>query len=177
MDLQKYLSNNLNHSIIDAFEYDRWISRVKQGKLIREENRLSHFGSMFVPFSAESKEVFIVHHKKANSWIFPGGHIEPNELPPQVAVREIKEELGTLVIPSDLLGPFCLQIKDVENLHQICREHYDVFFAVELGNKSMKIDKREFFDSGWYPYKIAMQKIETDYYKRVLTKFISFMKW
>lgn len=177
MDLQQYLLQISTSSLIDPFEYDRWISRIKQGELIREENRLSHFGSMFIPFKTKTKEVFIVHHKKANSWIFPGGHIELNELPPQVAVREIGEELGVTVSSSDLLGPFCLQIKDIENLHQICREHYDVFFAVELGNKLMNIDKREFFDTGWYPYKIAMKKIETNYYKRSLRKFVSFMKW
>jgi 8-oxo-dGTP pyrophosphatase MutT (NUDIX family) len=53
--------------------------------------------------------VFVVHdgkvllhfHKKLNRWLPPGGHIEPNELPDEAAVREVLEESG---VACTLLG-------------------------------------------------------------------------
>lgn len=34
------------------------------------------------------------NHEPANSWFFPGGHIEEGESAPEVLMREIMEELG-----------------------------------------------------------------------------------
>jgi len=39
-------------------------------------------------------EVLLIHHKKFNKWMIPGGHIEPNENPNEAALREVKEETG-----------------------------------------------------------------------------------
>jgi 8-oxo-dGTP pyrophosphatase MutT (NUDIX family) len=44
--------------------------------------------------------VFVVHagrvllhpHVKSGLWLPPGGHIEPNELPDEAALREVEEE-------------------------------------------------------------------------------------
>lgn len=176
MDLQKYLLQNLTHSIIDDVEYDRIITRIKQGKLIRDENPLSHFGGMFIPFNTNEKKVFVVNHKKAGSWIFPGGHMDKNELPYETAAREIREELGVEVQPRDLLGPICVQVCDI-NTTQICKEHYDVFFAFPVTKLKMNIDMHEFLNSGWFTVDEAMKKIEQEYYHRSLQRFVTFMKW
>lgn len=39
-------------------------------------------------------EVLMIHHKKFNRWMIPGGHIESNENPNQAAIREVYEETG-----------------------------------------------------------------------------------
>ena len=47
-------------------------------------------------------EVFIVYknkvllrmHDKFNTWLSVGGHIELNEYPIEIAIREVKEEVG-----------------------------------------------------------------------------------
>ncbi len=36
-------------------------------------------------------------HKKIGSWLPPGGHVEPNELPHEAALREVLEETGLKV--------------------------------------------------------------------------------
>lgn len=54
--------------------------------------------------------VFVVHgrstllllHRKMDMWLPPGGHVEPNELPTETAVREVREETGLTV---ELVGP------------------------------------------------------------------------
>ena len=59
--------------------------------------------------------VFVVHvgrvilhrHRKLGIWLPPGGHIEPNELPDEAAVREVREEAGIAV---ELVGPRGLDV-------------------------------------------------------------------
>src|SRR5262245_26011181 len=42
----------------------------------------------------ENQQVLLIFHRKLAKWLPPGGHLEPNELPPEGAVREAREETG-----------------------------------------------------------------------------------
>ena len=54
--------------------------------------------------------VFVIHndhvilhiHQKLQRWLPPGGHIEPNELPDDAAIREVLEETGVAI---ELVSP------------------------------------------------------------------------
>lgn len=37
-------------------------------------------------------------HPKLGKWVPPGGHLEPNETPPEAAAREVKEETGLDIV-------------------------------------------------------------------------------
>ena len=39
-------------------------------------------------------KVLLHKHKKVGKWLPPGGHVEPNETPPEAAKREVFEETG-----------------------------------------------------------------------------------
>ncbi len=39
-------------------------------------------------------KVLLHFHEKIRRWLPPGGHVEPNETPPEAAIREAKEESG-----------------------------------------------------------------------------------
>jgi 8-oxo-dGTP pyrophosphatase MutT (NUDIX family) len=92
--------------------------------------------------------VFVVHggrvllhwHVKLSRWLPPGGHIDPNEIPDEAALREVMEETGveaTLVgnpaiavelpgQPKQLCPPAGIQITAIVPGH----EHIDiVYFA------------------------------------------------
>jgi len=43
-------------------------------------------------------KVLLHFHPKIQKWLPPGGHIEPNETPPEAAKREAKEETGLDII-------------------------------------------------------------------------------
>jgi 8-oxo-dGTP pyrophosphatase MutT (NUDIX family) len=45
----------------------------------------------------DSQKVLLIYHKKLGKWLPPGGHIEPNETPPEAARREALEETGYLI--------------------------------------------------------------------------------
>lgn len=40
------------------------------------------------------ERVLLLHHRRLNVWMPPGGHVEENETPSQAAIRECKEETG-----------------------------------------------------------------------------------
>lgn len=42
----------------------------------------------------DNEKVLLIFHKKLKKWLPPGGHLEPNELPHEGALREVKEETG-----------------------------------------------------------------------------------
>jgi 8-oxo-dGTP pyrophosphatase MutT (NUDIX family) len=83
------------------------------------------------------EKVLLVHHKKLNIWLAPGGHTEEQELPHQTAEREMWEEAGIRVKAISqvefshgkntsngegeaefLPTPFA------SNLHWVCKENY-----------------------------------------------------
>jgi 8-oxo-dGTP pyrophosphatase MutT (NUDIX family) len=43
-------------------------------------------------------KVLLHLHKKLGKWLPPGGHLEPNETPPEAARREVLEETGLEIV-------------------------------------------------------------------------------
>jgi 8-oxo-dGTP pyrophosphatase MutT (NUDIX family) len=70
--------------------------------------------------------VFVVHdgavllhvHRKLGRWLPPGGHIEPNELPDEAAVREVFEETG---VQATLVGDSSIDVNAPGQPRQLCR--------------------------------------------------------
>ncbi len=42
----------------------------------------------------DGDRVLLIYHRKLQKWLPPGGHIDPNETPPEAARREALEETG-----------------------------------------------------------------------------------
>ena len=53
-------------------------------------------------YIVQDSKVLLIHHRKLNMWLPPGGHIDPDELPDDAVLREVLEETGLeVVIVSD----------------------------------------------------------------------------
>lgn len=91
-------------------------------------------------FVVHKRRVLLHRHPKIGRWLPPGGHIEPQELPDEAAMREVREEAGIEVeliadrgLPRDfpgqprqLLVPAGIQLESISPGH----EHIDlVYFA------------------------------------------------
>jgi len=48
--------------------------------------------------NSSSTRILLIKHDVLGKWTAPGGHVEPNEMPHDAAIREIKEELGIDVV-------------------------------------------------------------------------------
>ena len=54
-----------------------------------------HFTATAIVLNDEGR-VLLLHHNKLDTWLPPGGHIEPNELPDDALLREVREETGII---------------------------------------------------------------------------------
>ncbi|MCC6446244.1 MAG: NUDIX domain-containing protein [Armatimonadetes bacterium] len=91
-------------------------------------------------FTVRRGRVLLHYHARLGMWLPPGGHIEPNELPDEAAVRETLEEAGIAVgiagekalpldYPRQLYRPEGIQLEDIAPGHQ----HIDlIYFARPL---------------------------------------------
>jgi 8-oxo-dGTP pyrophosphatase MutT (NUDIX family) len=53
-----------------------------------------HFTATGYVVNPGRTKLLMVHHNKLHKWLPPGGHLEPNELPHEGAMRETLEETG-----------------------------------------------------------------------------------
>jgi 8-oxo-dGTP pyrophosphatase MutT (NUDIX family) len=61
---------------------------------------LKHYtASVFIFTNQLPAKVLLIHHKKFNKWMQPGGHQEEYENPVEAAIREVKEETGLDITP------------------------------------------------------------------------------
>lgn len=135
--------------------------RLEQGALTRDENTLTHFSTFFLPYNPQTKEVFLVHHKKAATWISPGGHIDRGEGLLATLNREISEELGIENHFAALTAPFLLTIKHIDSATHPCKTHYYIWFLMTTDGVDFKVDPGEFLDTKWLTLPEA-RKIVTD---------------
>jgi 8-oxo-dGTP pyrophosphatase MutT (NUDIX family) len=110
-------------------------------------------------FVVNAGRVLLLRHRKLGMWLPPGGHVEPNELPDEAAIREVAEEAGVAVElvgerglpverPRQLVRPAGIQLEDITPGHQ----HVDlIYFARPLDPAQAEaVGNSESESVGWY---------------------------
>lgn len=132
----------------------RFLQRLEQGELTRDENSKSHLCAYFAAIDPGAKQVFIGHHKKSGLWLFNGGHIDQGEAMHETVIREIGEEWGLNGNDFEINLPALLTITEINNpTKQPCNFHYDLWHFLSVDkNKFKPVDKNlleEFHEAGW----------------------------
>jgi 8-oxo-dGTP pyrophosphatase MutT (NUDIX family) len=107
--------------------------------------------------------ILLVDHKNAMRWLPTGGHVEPDEDPSTTVVRELREELGLEVAPSQIGEPLLVTVTETVGLTS---GHVDVslWFPVHVSRATpLSFDASEFNDVRWFHHDDAL-RLETDPY-------------
>lgn len=168
--IKSKLAIELEDLISRKFQNDetasKYLKRIKDGNLTKKENAESHMCTYFAPYDPMAKEIFIGHHKKADKWLFNGGHIDPNETLIDTLKREIQEEWGLNYDDFEIEEPQLLTMCPIDNpIKQPCRMHFDIWHFIPVDKNTFHPDKNklaeEFFEAGWFNFEKAM-KLNTD---------------
>ncbi len=92
----------------------------------------AHFTASAWVLSHCGQNVALVHHKKLEKWLQPGGHADGNPNMLAVALKELSEECGVTTV-SILPGIFDLDVHIIPAFGDTpSHEHLDVRFAMRL---------------------------------------------
>jgi len=133
----------------------RFLQRLLQGNLTRDEEAGSHFCVYFLPHNPQTKKVFMGHHKKSGLWLSPGGHIDKGEGLWEALNREIQEELGVKDFFAEAPSPFLLTITQIERDVRPCKTHFDIWYLAKTNGTNFTVDTTEFYDTKWLTPKEA----------------------
>ena len=101
---------------------------------------IRHFTASGIVLADE--QVLLVEHRKLGMWLYPGGHIEPDEDPVQAVLREVAEETGLacriVTVPrfahpaaTVLPAPFTILVHDIPaNAQTPLHQHIDLVYVL-----------------------------------------------
>ena len=107
-------------------------------------------------FVVHGDKTLLLHHRKLDKWLPPGGHIDPHELPDLAALREVEEETGLKVALLDTGGalgpvrrlaqPLCILLARIAPNH----EHIDLIYVARALSGEVRQADREVQAWRWY---------------------------
>lgn len=107
-------------------------------------------------FVVQDRKTLLLHHRKLDMWLPPGGHIDPHELPDVAALREVEEETGLKVALLDagaplgnvrrLAQPLCILLETIGPDH----EHIDLIYVARVIEGEVLHEQREVRAFRWY---------------------------
>jgi|TARA_B100001971_G_C18252888_1_gene579707 dTDP-4-amino-4,6-dideoxygalactose transaminase/8-oxo-dGTP pyrophosphatase MutT (NUDIX family) len=137
--------------------------------------------TVFIVTKEEPKRVLLVHHKKFNKWMPPGGHKEFYENPIDTAIREVHEETGIEI--SNFISPledfdsraksipvprYLLEEKIDPHKNKPAHSHLDMIYVVEVPHQEATHNEDESHDIKWFELRDISQLELFDNVKRVI---------
>jgi ADP-ribose pyrophosphatase YjhB (NUDIX family) len=126
---------------------------------------IKHFTA--TTFVVNKGRVLLHLHKKLGVWLPVGGHIEPNELPQEAALREISEEAGLAAVlnspdkdlalgdAQQLIRPMHIILENIAPGHQ----HIDMIYYATAESDDLNPEDGETADLGWFSVE-EVEKLE-----------------
>lgn len=135
----------------------------------------AHFTASAVVVTPEGDRVAMLHHRKLERWLQPGGHVEPGDDGDLLlaAMREAREETGCEVGPHPL-APLPLDV-DAHVIparkNEAEHTHLDVrFLLVATSAEALAHDPAESSAIHWFGWDDALARADDDALVRMLTK-------
>ncbi|MCX2743444.1 NUDIX hydrolase [Mangrovivirga sp. M17] len=145
-------------NVIDPLEKE-YLKRMlrlhyEEPKAYIRESLKAHFTASAILIDSKAEKILLLHHKKLDRWLQPGGHADGNKCLPEVSMKELHEE--TNAVSSKLMDiiPFDLDIHTIpENKNEPEHQHFDLRFLWITDNLSEVKSNKESKGLKWIPVK------------------------
>lgn len=102
-------------------------------------------------FVVDQDKILLIHHRKLNKWLQPGGHCDGDRDTLSVAIKEVEEETGVSIEAMNQ------PIVDLD-IHRIperkgipAHDHYDVRYLLTADSSLPLLQNHETLDLRWIP--------------------------
>jgi 8-oxo-dGTP pyrophosphatase MutT (NUDIX family) len=123
---------------------------------------IRHFTASAIVFDEALEHVLLVHHNKIGKWLYPGGHVDPNQTPAEAAAREVEEETGVRAyVVSDPLfahpavtvhpAPHAVLEMDVRDNKIGEHRHIDMVYVLRAITSELAQQTEEVSGARWVP--------------------------
>jgi 8-oxo-dGTP pyrophosphatase MutT (NUDIX family) len=138
----------------------RMLTLLQKGPLAFSREMLSaHFTASAWIVETSTPSVLLLHHRKLDRWLQPGGHADGELQLGKVAHKEALEETGLNLPPVPLEAIFDLDIHQIPEHKGIpAHHHYDVRFLFLLPQKSEVKANHESRALAWVPLDEVAEK-------------------
>jgi len=128
----------------------QFLDLLKQENCYLRKNTNRHFTSSAWLLNADLTKVVLIHHKKLNKWLQPGGHADGNENLVEVAMKEVREETGIHSFIEMKKEIFDLDIHLIPEYRDVKEHyHYDARFVFRVSEETKLIRNQETNDVCW----------------------------
>ena len=133
-DLRNRVDAFITHDAAEAEAGRRFLDlRANTPRCFWRDAFPAHFTASAWLVSADGERTLLMHHRKLDRWLQPGGHADGDTDLPRVALREAEEETGLveLIVDDAIfdLDAHVIPARGSEPEHW----HYDVRFVVRAG--------------------------------------------
>lgn len=112
-----------------------------------------HFTSSALILNPTLTHILLIHHKKLDLWLQPGGHCEPSEVLEATARREALEEVGLACLKNVSPAPFDIDIHTVPAWGpEPAHTHFDVRFLFLADSDTLPKANSEAWAVQWAPF-------------------------
>lgn len=141
------------------------------------KNHTKHFTVTGYVTNRDRTKLLMVHHKKLNKWLPAGGHIEPDELPHEAALREVLEETGVVaeivsrnnpdlrlrgVRDTQVPAPYALTYQLIPaNSNEAEHIHIDMLYHLQADEGALKAAVEEVHDVAWWTKQAILHELDT----------------
>jgi 8-oxo-dGTP pyrophosphatase MutT (NUDIX family) len=130
--LEQWLRTHVPFDAEECTHRERMLTLVHAAgdPFARDHFTPGHFTASGFVLSPDGRSLLLIHHRKLNRWLQPGGHVERADTDIAAAARrELQEEVGLAQLPIEGAAIFDLDVHAIPALgREPAHEHFDVRF-------------------------------------------------